>query len=412
MPEAVVNRMYVSLADIDLRSFDDEEQSFTAFASKPVIDRHGTVLLTEAWDLANFRKNPVICWSHNYDIPPVGSAMWIRKTKEGLKMKPSFATTDFGREVYQLYKEKVLRAFSVGFYPHDWKYPDEEEEKKAREYLEGKGSLPELIHQLAVHMKDIRRKKEEPWLVYTDVELLEVSCVPVPSCPDALVEAYKAGRIKTRELRDAIALQIDGTVEETLALEDIYELRPFPNEHSCRLEDPGQYNKFRRDKCKVKHDGKCIDFLYGIKEGKAELQSMRYKKDTWTEASARAHCKDHDGSFEGATEDSAGGIVKVSFPSVDLEHIDTDAVERLFKARFVPALESLAGKEIIEGVTDSDEIEIDEKELDEVLSRASGRVKEILGQAAQAITNKEAITDEEIRPSKDVKDRLARGEIL
>jgi len=78
---------------------------------------------------------------------------------------------------------------------------------------------------------------------------------------------------------------------------------PYPKEHSCRLEDPDKYDKFARKNCAEKHDGKCIDFIFGIKKGKSELQAMRYDKEIWTEEAARKHCKDHDGTFEAAKED-------------------------------------------------------------------------------------------------------------
>jgi hypothetical protein len=75
---------------------------------------------------------------------------------------------------------------------------------------------------------------------------------------------------------------------------------PYPSEHSCRLNDPGKYDKIRRDNCAEKHDGKCIDVIYGIKSGKSEIQALRYPKKVWTEASARAHCDSRKGSFEAA----------------------------------------------------------------------------------------------------------------
>ena len=45
------------------------------------------------------------------------------------------------------------------------------------------------------------------------------------------------------------------------------EIKPYPSEHSCRLHDPGDYEKFARKNCEIKHEGKCIDVVYGIKAG-------------------------------------------------------------------------------------------------------------------------------------------------
>jgi ATP-dependent protease ClpP protease subunit/predicted RNA-binding Zn-ribbon protein involved in translation (DUF1610 family) len=78
---------------------------------------------------------------------------------------------------------------------------------------------------------------------------------------------------------------------------------PYPNEHSCRLENPDKYDKFRRKNCAEKHDDKCIDHIYGIKENKSEIQALRYDKEVWTEASARSHCKSKDGTFEAASKE-------------------------------------------------------------------------------------------------------------
>ncbi len=87
-----------------------------------------------------------------------------------------------------------------------------------------------------------------------------------------------------------------------LAIKSGEETKPYENEHSCRLEDPGKYDRFARKNCYQKHDGKCIDFIFGIKEGKSEVQAMRYGKDAWTEEAAKSHCKDHKGSFEAASK--------------------------------------------------------------------------------------------------------------
>jgi HK97 family phage prohead protease len=80
---------------------------------------------------------------------------------------------------------------------------------------------------------------------------------------------------------------------------------PYPNEHSCRLEDPGQFDRFARKNCEEKHEGKCIDVIYGVKEGVSKIQALRYNKDTWAEGDARDHCKGRGGSFEPAEEEDA-----------------------------------------------------------------------------------------------------------
>ncbi len=80
-----------------------------------------------------------------------------------------------------------------------------------------------------------------------------------------------------------------------------FEEKPFPNEHACRLIDPGQFDRFRRQNNAAQHNGKRIDFIFGIKAGKSKLQAMRYPKSIWTAASARSHCKSKEGTFEQAS---------------------------------------------------------------------------------------------------------------
>ena len=79
--------------------------------------------------------------------------------------------------------------------------------------------------------------------------------------------------------------------------------KPYENEHACRLQDPDKYDRFTRGS--RKHEGKTYHIIFGWRkndEGEeiSEEQAYRYKKDEWTAAEARAHCKAHDGDFEAA----------------------------------------------------------------------------------------------------------------
>jgi len=78
---------------------------------------------------------------------------------------------------------------------------------------------------------------------------------------------------------------------------------PYPNEHSCRLADPGQFDRFARKNGEQEHEGKKIDVVYGVKDGKSEIQALRYDKSTWTADAAHSHCQSRDGSFEAASEE-------------------------------------------------------------------------------------------------------------
>ena len=79
------------------------------------------------------------------------------------------------------------------------------------------------------------------------------------------------------------------------------EMRPYPNEHAARITDPAQYDSFAR---KNNDFGDGIDAIYGVKNGKTELQAIRFKADKFTAAQARKWLADHDFkpiAFEEAT---------------------------------------------------------------------------------------------------------------
>lgn len=89
--------------------------------------------------------------------------------------------------------------------------------------------------------------------------------------------------------------------------------KPFENEHSCRLMEPGQFDEFRRENGAAEVDGKSVDFIFGVFEDEddSELQAIRYPLDEgWSEDAARAHCEEQDSiMFEPAEpeEEALGG---------------------------------------------------------------------------------------------------------
>ena len=110
---------------------------------------------------------------------------------------------------------------------------------------------------------------------------------------------------------------------------------PYKNEHACRINSPDKYEKFNRVNCDQKHDGKCIDVIYGVKDGKSEIQALRYKKDIWTEEAARDHCKSREGTFEPAAGEE--------------KDINNEPERRYFPIQDMRTVEENEGKLIIEG---------------------------------------------------------------
>lgn len=92
------------------------------FANKSVVDRGNDIIPASAWEkgLENFKKNPVILFNHSPDMP-IGQAVDIRPTKDGLFLRAKISNSDdpVTTRIRNLIKDKTLRAFSVGFESKD-----------------------------------------------------------------------------------------------------------------------------------------------------------------------------------------------------------------------------------------------------------------------------------------------------
>ena len=124
-----------------------KNDAYSILASTSDIDRDGEVILPTAFKNLDryLKENPVILGFHDYHNFPIGKAVDGRIEKNALVLDIVFAETEKGKEAKYLYDNSFMNSFSVGFIPKDWEYD-----------------------------KDSNR-------VYTEVELLEVSAVPVPA---------------------------------------------------------------------------------------------------------------------------------------------------------------------------------------------------------------------------------------
>jgi HK97 family phage prohead protease len=129
-------------------------------ANKNVLDRGRDIIEVDAWELDNYKKNPVILFNHGMDATlggtPVGKAVEVKPTENGLYIKVELSNLDDPviSRIRGLVKERILRAFSVGFDPKEMQ-PDKED-------------------------SSINRIKK--------AELFEVSIVGVPMNQDSLFE--------------------------------------------------------------------------------------------------------------------------------------------------------------------------------------------------------------------------------
>ena len=175
---------------------DSEERTVTAIITSDAIDRDDEVLLPKGANIEQFEKNPVVLWSHNSSLPPIGKVEWIKRGTGKITAKVKFAATDLAEEVWQLFKGGFLKAFSIGFMPIESRVPTPDDIRKRPEW--------------AV----VRR-------IFSAYELLELSAVAVPSNPQALATAIKSGKFEVIA-KDFNLPEVEDEPEE----EDIKEPEP------------------------------------------------------------------------------------------------------------------------------------------------------------------------------------------
>lgn len=261
-----------------------KERTIVAHISTSDVDRDGDVMIPKGAVIEHYLENPIVLWAHKYDELPVAKAISIQRGPKFLTAKMQFPEADKyekSDDIYNMYADGMLKAFSIGFLikENGWHAPAEKEIKEHPEWASA-------------------RRIIDKW------ELLEFSAVPVPANPNAFAVAVKSGSIDDKFLAEIEQFGKDANEPEPEENNDAVKvgevLKPFPNEHSCRLKEPEQYDRFARKNCEQKHEGKCIDVIYGIDGDKSEIQALRFDKEIWTAAEARSVCKDRGGSFEAA----------------------------------------------------------------------------------------------------------------
>lgn len=110
------------------------------WASDERVDRHGDIVM-QNWDFGNFDKNSIMLYSHDWELPPIGTVLdhvvEARSEKgykgDALKLTTLFATKDqweWADTIYRLVKAKFMKAGSVGFYPGVIIWIDDDEERQ------------------------------------------------------------------------------------------------------------------------------------------------------------------------------------------------------------------------------------------------------------------------------------------
>ena len=136
------------------------------------VDREQDVISLAGWDLANYRRNPVVLWGHDASRLPIGRALDLRIEDNALKATVEFIPSDtpeggmFAESVLRLARGGFIAATSVGFRPLKWDYTNDQS-RGADDWF--------------------------PGIDFEEQELVELSIVTVPANPEALIEAPGPG---------------------------------------------------------------------------------------------------------------------------------------------------------------------------------------------------------------------------
>ncbi len=162
---------------------DDGDRSITARISTDHVDRDGDVLVPQGCDFSRFKDNPVVFFIHDYSTLPVGICTDISKNDTDIVATTQFAerpkshpeaATWMPDIILDLFRQKVLRGFSVGLDPVEIRPA-----KKA----------------------DIERYGKGLTRVVSKWSLLEYSVAPIPTNDRALTMAVSKGVISMDDAR-------------------------------------------------------------------------------------------------------------------------------------------------------------------------------------------------------------------
>ena len=142
------------------------------------LDRFGERIDPQGWDFNRYMENPVVEWSHRYDIPAIGKIEELTIDDEGLHGLVYFNDKSFdafGWSIGQRVKAGVIRAGSVGFRVIEIEIPSKETAKDGTSFIFRKQELLEF---------SICNVPANPWALIK---------------PDALVRSIEAVKTETTQ---------------------------------------------------------------------------------------------------------------------------------------------------------------------------------------------------------------------
>jgi len=208
IPDKLLKRINTErTSDISFRAEPVNVSEFTLRhkISTTAPDSYGTVFLPEGCDFkTRFDKNPMVLWYHGRDesIPklPIGICVdhSIESSNNEIWAVTKFNDLPFSRELYKLYIDENLRAWSIGFDPVEGIFAGNQE-------------FTDLVNQ--------RGLKGDFDLIFTKWVLNEYSSCPIPSNPEVLSRILSEGTVQDTTLRNCLVRELDQRISPTTKLE-------------------------------------------------------------------------------------------------------------------------------------------------------------------------------------------------
>lgn len=138
---------------VGTKALESGEEVYYFQATVGTKDREGELVTVDGWDFGSFLKNPVFMIVHDYEQLPIGKIVELEPNDIGFKIGVVFDEEDeLAVKVKRKYDRGFMNAVSVGF----------------------------------IRKETTGKRAGKDW-VTTKKELLEVSAVPIPGHPDALM---------------------------------------------------------------------------------------------------------------------------------------------------------------------------------------------------------------------------------
>ena len=159
--EKIIKTYVISKANLD-----EDKRIFRATITDQTVDRDKEVILAKGMNIKEFKKNGIILFNHDKNMP-IGKSIDIKRVGDALVMTGKLAlegTISEADKIWQLIKQGILKSMSIGFMGTEFRMPTKE---------------------------DIKDFGKEVIRVISKSQLLEVSVVSVPANQNALITAFK-----------------------------------------------------------------------------------------------------------------------------------------------------------------------------------------------------------------------------